>query len=652
MPQKRLTPEDVIKFPVLSGDPQIDPSGQVIAFVSGELVRSGTKSTKQNIWITDTKTKLTRQFTSGPRADFHPRWSPDGKRLAFFSDRLEDGKLQIFVMDRDGGEAQVVTDVKGRIDTSSNRGALQWSPDGKLLYFLAVEPETEQEKKKRESKDDAIEYEKNQKFTRLWSVEVATRKQTQITNGNVQIWEAHLSPYGREFAVIFTERPDEGAWYRSSLGRISTRGGALRTIFTPEKRQICFPRWSPDGKQIAFLSSVWSDRGVFQGAVFVVDVRGGEPRCLTGDFPGSFGCVEWIRDGHALLAAGHEKGQAAFCEIDVKSGRARTLWREAKCLSEHQWPRFTMSKDKQTIAIVREGPREPRNVWRGTLRANGALKWDRLTNVLPNINEFSFGDQEIIQWRSRDGMEIHGVLIKPVGYKKGRRYPLIVCPHGGPTSLVANGFLISNLWSQNLANRGYAVFLPNFRGSTGFGLKFAEANVGDMGGMDFNDIDSGVDALIERGIADPHRLGLGGWSYGGFMTCWSVTQTDRYKAAIMGAGISNWLSFHGNTEIHAWDMCHYDANPYERDGVHARFSGMNYVSRVRTPTLILHGENDRCVPIEQAYQFHRALRDHNVESELVIYPRAGHGISEKTHWLDLRKRVGDWYDKYVKGVKR
>jgi dipeptidyl aminopeptidase/acylaminoacyl peptidase len=304
-------------------------------------------------------------------------------------------------------------------------------------------------------------------------------------------------------------------------------------------------------------------------------------------------------------------------------------------------------------AIVREGPRAPRDVWRVDLSgAAPSLKFKQVTYAQLNPREFALGEQEIVRWKSRDGWTIHGVLIKPHGYKKEKRYPTIVCVHGGPTSMVGNGFMVNSvagnsIWGQALASQGYAVFFPNFRGSAGFGLKFAESNVGDMGGADYHDIDSGVDALIERGIADPKRLGLGGWSYGGFMTCWTVTQTTRYKAAVMGAGISNWLSFHGNTEIHTWDAFHYKASPYERDGVYAKFSGMNFVDRVKTPTLILHGEADRCVPAEQAFQFYRALRDHKVPAELVIYPREGHGISEKLHWLDLRRRVLAWYDKHL-----
>lgn len=350
-----------------------------------------------------------------------------------------------------------------------------------------------------------------------------------------------------------------------------------------------------------------------------------------------------------------------------------TLWRKPVVISEIAWPRFTLDHAQRRAAIVLEGPRSPRAVWRVDLRIMGLIfdvhrktgaispmslknsaQLRQLTQPSFDPRKFLLGHQQIIRWKSRDGWEIQGVLIKPVGYKSGRRYPLLVCIHGGPTSVVGNGFLVSSfsnnfIWNQVLAARGYALFYPNFRGSAGYGLKFAEANVGDMGGQDFHDIDSGVDALIERGLADPQRLAIAGWSYGGFMACWTVTQTPRYKAAIMGAGISNWHSFHGNSEIHTWDAAHYRADPYQRDGAYARFSGMNFVDRVRTPTLILHGQTDLCVPPEQAYQFHRALLDHGVHSELVLYPREGHNISEKAHWLEMRHRVTAWFDRYLKG---
>ncbi|MBI3460637.1 S9 family peptidase [Candidatus Acetothermia bacterium] len=647
--QKRLTPEDVLQFPWIS-DAQIDPTGKRIAYVSSSLMREKTKLAKQNIWLVDADGKNLRQLTNGPRADFHPRWSPDGQYLAFLSDRVEDGKLQIYLMSLEGGEALQITDVKGEIDTSRSKDTIQWSPDGRYLAFLMRDPETDEEKKKKEEKDDPIEFEKVHKFTRLWTLKLAAKKLQQVTRTDAQVWEFEWAPDGSEFALIISDHPYEWSWYHSRLARVSATGGTPKTVFKPKKRQIALPRWSPDQKQIAFLSSVLSDRGANQGNVFLVNADGGEPKDISPAYPGGIGWAEWTKNGRALLVCGYEQGEAAFGELDPKVGKVRTLWREPVALMENFWPKFSLSEHQKKIAVARSAPTDARNVWCAELE-NSKLNWKKLTDAVPNLKEFEPGEQEIISWKSRDGWEISGVLIKPAGYQKGKRYPMIVCSHGGPTSLVPNGFLIT-YWGQLLATKGYAVFLPNFRGSTGFGLKFAEANVGDMGGKDFEDIDSGVDFLIDKGIADPKRLGFGGWSYGGFMTCWTITQTNRYKAAVMGAGIANWLSFHGNSHLQAWDETHYDASPYERNGVYEKFSGIHYIKNVKTPTLILHGELDRDVPSEQSYQFYRALCDHGIETELVIYPREGHGISEKNHWLDLHKRIAAWYDRYVGGGGR
>jgi dipeptidyl aminopeptidase/acylaminoacyl peptidase len=649
---KRLTPEDVQTFPILS-DARIDPAGETVAFVRGSLTRENTKLPRQNIWVVNADGTNERQFSHGPRADFMPRWSPDGTQIAFFSDRLEDGKLQLYVMDRAGGEATKLADVKGEIDTSRAKDALQWSPDGKRLAFTMVDPLSEEEKKKKDNKDDAIEFEKVHRYTRVWTIDLAKRKLKAVTRGRVQVWEFQWSPNGREFALIVSAQPYEWSWYETRLARVSTNGGTPRDVYTPEKRQIALPRWSPDMNAIAFLSSIWSDRGVTQGAVFTVDARGGKPHELAPDYNGSIGWINWVKNGRTLLGAGHEQGQAALTEIDVRSRKLKTIWRAAVGITEPFWPRYTLSHDHRRLALVRHGPKDPRNVWRADLKTSASgtkVEWAKLSQAIPaaTLRSFAIGEQEIVRWKSRDGLAIQGVLIKPPGFVKGRRYPTIVNPHGGPTSLAGNVFSAGALWGQMLAARGYVVFQPNFRGSSGFGLAFAEANVGDMGGMDFQDIESGVEALIAQGIADPKRLGIGGWSYGGFMTCWTVTQTTRYKAAVMGAGISNWLSFHGNSHLHSWDAIHYAAHPYERDGVYAKFSGMNFVQRVRTPTLILHGEQDRDVPAEQGYQFYRALKDHRVPTELVLFPREGHGISEKAHWLDLHHRMGDWYDRYLK----
>ena len=243
---------------------------------------------------------------------------------------------------------------------------------------------------------------------------------------------------------------------------------------------------------------------------------------------------------------------------------------------------------------------------------------------------------------------MQGLLIRPPDSAPRERCPMVVVVHGGPTSVHSHQFYAGRGWYQLIAAQGLVVFLPNPRGSTGWGLEFAESNIGDMGGKDWEDIRLGIAHCVERGIADQDRLGIAGWSYGGFMTAWAVTQTDMFKAALMGAGISDWRSFHAKTSLSEWDVMYYgDADPWEADGPFQRFSPINYVKRVRTPTLIVHGEEDLDVPVEQGYMFHRALRDLGVETQLVVYPREPHGFQEKNHQLDLGRRISEWFARYL-----
>jgi dipeptidyl aminopeptidase/acylaminoacyl peptidase len=635
-------------------DAQVSPDGQTVAFCVGSLTHSNSKYSPARVWTVNLDGGAPQEFTTGPRTDIHPRWSPDGTKLAFMSDRVQDGKFQIFVIPREGGEAVQLTSQQGVSEPFREIPRFHWSPDGGSIAFLMQDAETEEIHRRRDAQDDAIEFEHSPRFTRVWVVDINSKDTRPVTLGDMQVWEFDWSPDAKGFALIVSEAPYEWDWYRARLARVSARGGRPSTILA-SKKQLAQPRWSPGGKEIAYLSSTWSDRGIAAGDLMVVDARG-ESRTLTRGYDGSVGWIQWLGDGQSILAASYELGESALNVFDARTGACRHLWREPELMAESFSPRFSRARNG-AIAVVRASPASPRDVWVAQ-ETRGRLKWKQLTRMNPQIREVALGDQEIVRWTSRDGVGIQGILIKPAGYKEGRHVPLVVIPHGGPTSLYANGFYTPRDWGQHLAARGMAVLLPNYRGSTGWGIEFAEANVGDLGGMDFQDVMSGVDAMIARGIADSNRLGIGGWSYGGFMTAWAIASEHRtqvhsvsapihFRAAVVGAGITNWLSFHGNSHLHTWDAIHYNTNPYERDGLYQKFSPMNYVSNIRTPTLILHGEQDRDVPVEQAYQFYRALKDHNVETRLVIYPREEHAISETNHVLDLLKRIVNWFESHL-----
>jgi dipeptidyl aminopeptidase/acylaminoacyl peptidase len=306
---------------------------------------------------------------------------------------------------------------------------------------------------------------------------------------------------------------------------------------------------------------------------------------------------------------------------------------------------FSISADTRRIALAMETPVRPPDVWMGA--TGSPLK--QVTRLNPRLEEIEYGQSEDISWKAKDGLEITGVLIKPAGHEPGVRYPLIVFPHGGPEGVDLNGFQLT--WGQFLAAHGYAVLFPNFRGGIGRGVEYTLLDNGDLGGKDFEDIMAGVDDVIARGVADPDRLGIGGWSYGGFMSAWAVTQTNRFKAAIMGAGISDWYAILGETPVPLWTVqVHFETWAWDHPDAYRKHSPTEFVQQVKTPVLLFHGDQDNMIPISQAKEYFRALRHYNVPSSLVIFPREGHGVRETAHRIDLYNRMLAWYDKYVKPV--
>lgn len=657
---------DFEKYRIVA-DAQINRQGNLIVFSVGAPTHLPGKSAPSRLWLVETQNGTPRPITHSPHADAHPRWSPDGTSIAFVSDRAQDNTFQIYLLGLNGGEAFQLTDVPGLHTPYRDLPIFKWSPDGTRIAFLTKDAEDAEIRERRAQGFDEIEFEQRPRYSRVWVLDVKSRDVYCATKGEQQVWEFDWSPDGNEFALVCSEFPYEWSWYEPWLARVPTKGATPRRIYSRPKRQVAAPFWSPDGEQIAFLSSLWSDRGITSGDLYVIDAEGKHARTLSEGYPGSLSWAQWI-DEQKLIAIGYEQGEAALA-VFSPDGQHETIWRGTGAFQESYAPKFTRAQDG-AIAVVRSAPHEPREVW--VMQANAptaqpsappqaaldsisvpleaavALVWEQLTQLNAPLLDIAVGEQEEVRWKSTDGKTIQGILVKPVGYKEGKRVPLIVHPHGGPTGISANEYFSLHRWVYHLTTRGYAVFMPNYRGSTGWGIEFAEANLGDMGGKDFEDIMTGVDALIKRGFADSKRLGIGGWSYGGFMTGWATTQTNRFKAAVAGAAILHLVSFHGTSYLCVWDEIHYDAKAHDPEGAFQKFSPMNFVARVKTPTLILHGEKDGDVPVEQGYEWFRALRDHGVETEMVVYPREPHAVTETSHVRDMLDRVCEWFELYLR----
>ncbi len=630
MGQADWTIEDVLELRHLE-DAQLSQDGKYVAYVIRDAYREELRVRSSHIYVADITTGESKQFTNGPGADACPRWSPDSNKLAFISDREEEARFDLFTIDVHGGEAIKLTDLEGSVLD------LRWSPDGRYIGLLLEGIKTPDE-------DLPIVFEEKDQVTRIWKVDSSGGDAEPLSPEGLHVWEFGWLEDSSALVAVCSRYPYEWSWYESFLALIDASSSEYKVLYSPDK-QIASPSPSPDSRYVAFIKGSFSDRGSVGGEVCVVDLRDGMCRSLTKDYPGSFCSVHWLDSSH-LLAIGYESGNACLLSLSL-DGNKRRLWLEESMVS-HRWcARFTLDKTKRLGVMIKESHSSPPDVWSFGLSDSDISEWEKITEVFPDLRAKYNGEPKTIVWKSSDGLDIQGIFLQP-GSFSGEKPPLVTIVHGGPSSMYHHSFLGSYFLAPVLVSNGYAVFLPNPRGSYGWGTAFAEANLGDMGGMDKEDIISGVEYLLELGYADPSRLAIAGWSYGGFMTAWMITQTDIFKAAVMGAGIANWRSFHGVTNIPTWDKLYYRDDPYRLGGRFDKFSPINWVGSVKTPTLILHGEKDACVPVGQAYEMYRALRDHQVPAKLVVYPGQGHVIDKKSYVQDMYERILDWFGEHLK----
>jgi len=639
--KRAVKPEDLVDIRGVS-DPQISADGKRVAFVVSEPAEPGKpeKPRDTNIWTVPTEgSEPARPFAAGPKGEASPRWSPDGRYLAFLSNRGQpvgeekEAKNQLFLMRTDGGEAEQLTSFKGEVL------GFKWSPDSKMIAFTVRDPATEEEQKKKKEGDDELYVDHDYKFARLWVVSLSDRKAEQVTKQDLEVSDFAWSPDSTELAlqVASTPRNDDVYWHSSLVIVRRLTGEVVRRL--SENLTGMEVRWSPDGQTIAFAEFTPSK---ISSVLVLAPAAGGARRELLKDYKGTVWRVEWAPESKRLLAESVEATQARLLSVDSATGSFTKLTDVFG-----RAPSFTVSADGRTIAYLQQPRDSPGDIW--ALTAGQSPR--RLTDLHPQVASWRLGAVKEITWKNRKGgQNLYGVLITPPDFKPGQTYPTIVQVHGGPQGAWWLGWYGSwHEWAGLLASNGYVVFLPNPRGSTGQGWQFAEANRDDWGGGDFQDIMSGVDYLIEQKIADPERLGIGGWSYGGFMTSWTVTQTNRFKAAVVGAAVTNLFSFDGTTDITPSFLRNYFLDiPFNRRAAYDNHSAMTFLKNCTTPSLVLHGEADERVPVSQGWEFYNGLKMLGVPTEMVVYPREHHGFKERAHQLDLLTRVLAWYDKQLK----
>ena len=636
-------------------DINISPDGKRVAFVVWEIVPDEPKR-RGRIWIADTAGGEARPFTKGKRGESCPRWSPDGKQLAFISKAEgEKEKPQLYLMPAEGGEARQVSKMPNGVSD------LAWAPDGSRIAFLSLEGE--------EPKSDPKVIGPG-RHRRLWTVRPDHDIPEPVIPAGITVWEYSWSPDSKQLALYYSTGPDDTDWYRGQVGVVAAGGGAVRQVthLTWQARALA---WSPDGKQIAYISGRWSDPGRGSGEIFTVSLESGETRNLTPGITFSPTWCCWFPDGRHLLYTACKDVTHQVGMLDSSVGTITLL--EEDFVMQWDQPTLSTTPDRRCFATIHSDSRHPQDAWFGELtyllsdRLSGArtkfvgglsitaegdkpggIQWRRLSRLNPIAEEtLALSATERISYESVDGWRIDGLFTPPLTRKNDALPPLYVDVHGGPSGAECD------FWdgvTQLFAAAGYAVFKPNMRGSWGHGMAFADAVLGDMGGKDFQDILNGVENLVKQGLVDGNRVGIGGWSNGGYLTAWAVTQTNRFKAAMMGAGISDWHNMHAQSNIADADVLLLAADPLEDSEVYRKHSPITYAGRVTTPTLILHGEDDPFVPVAQAHAFYRALRERNVPVELVVYPREGHGLSERAHFRDAIERHLRWLERYLSGT--
>ncbi len=657
--QRPVTIDDVMALKAVAS-PVVSPDGtQVLYTVRTWEAASERDHDRQEartrIWKVPAAGGAPRQLTFGERGDTQPQWSPDGRHISFVSSRGSgEGdsapKAQIYLMRADGGEAWKLTEAK------ENVASYAWAPTSTRLAFVTQEPRSSDEEARRKKRDDPQVYEGEFRFAHLWSIDVESRAATRLTEGQTFTISGAPSWSPDATKLTFAAAPtpmirDD----RSDLFVLDVVGKQAEKITTNAGPDNA-PRWSPDGRTIAYVSEANTSRPLGDGIglqtvnhshLVLYDVATKQHKDVSSkSFDTTASTPMWSADSARVYFTAGRRVYTEVFAYDVASAKYTKLTKGDRSVSLGN-----QSKDGKVLTLLTETPLEASDVH---VTDAGFTSLRKVTTTNPQAADFALGETEVVTWKSTEGMEIEGVLLKPVGYQPGQRVPLVVVAHGGPTGAHTNTFRVGGLeGGQALAGQGYAILYPNVRGSTNYGEAFMRANIPDWGGGDWRDLMSGVDAMITKGIADPERLALIGWSYGGYMTAWGITQTTRFKAAMVGAGITNVWSMYGTNDIPNYLGTFFGGIPDKATrALYMERSAMTHVDKVTTPTLILHGGNDERVPTGQALELHRALKERGKTTELVFYPREGHGIQEYYHQKDRLARIHAWLNRYVLGEGR
>ena len=648
--KRAMTVDDVIDLAQVSS-PRLSPDGRRVLYTVSDLGKWKDNKRVTSMWIADADGANARRFLSNEK-DRAAAWSPDGRSVAFLSTRDASGggreggdgadnAAQIYVIPVDGGEATKLSDHKGTIRS------FEWAKDSASIVFLAERAKSDADKAAEKAGDDAIFVDEGANgqergdFNGLWRIAIADKAEHPITHDDHLLIESfRLSPADGRIAVVYRRENTRNGQYHAEVGVVDGSSGALSTVThnnAPEQNV----QWSPEGKLLSYLAPSDTAWELAEEKLWVVPAEGGAaPRRLTGSFNGAIGQYAWSADGQSIVFGASARARGAVYKLSVASGAIASV-------ASGEWSGRveSMSADgRRGVAIV-STPTQPGEV---TLVDLASGKLTPVTHVnAAKIAELTLSQFKPVTWKSKDGLDVEGMLWLPADYRPGTRLPLLLSVHGGPAGAWDVSFRGINHVYTSL---GWAVLEPNVRGSSSYGDALLRGNMKDIGGGDYQDLMSGVDKLVADGVADPDHLAIRGWSYGGILGGWTLTQTTRFKAASLGAMVADWSSEYAMGFNHDVRLWYIGGTPWESADAYRRQSAYTHIAKVTTPTLLLHGERDTTDTIGQSMMYYQGLKDRGVPARFVRFPREPHGFREPHHVRTRDTEEIAWLMKYARGI--
>ena len=627
-------------------NPKISPDGKRVVY---EVQQTNWEENafERNLWIVDIASGESHALTAAKKSSTNAAWSRDGKWIAFLSDRpgqikdTPEGKKQLYVISADGGEAQQLTKVENDVS------AFDWAPDSKRIAFSMTDPDPKALKDRKEKYGEYSVVHADYQMAHLWAIEIpgggaAAAEPKRLTEGDkFSVGDFSWSPDGTRIAFSAQKDPDLISSDTSDLYVLAVEGGAVKKIVSTPGPDTN-PAWSPDGKKIAFETAAGAKYFFYSNVrIAMVAAEGGTPQILTEAFDEDPGLIGWGPNG--IYFAAEQKTYAHLFRLNPTTKAVEKL-----SAPDHMAAfSFSFSRDYREVAYRAALENDYAEVY-----ATSVAPWQgkKLTAMGEQLRGFTLAHREVISWKSVDGTTIEGVLCTPSDFDAKKKYPLLVVIHGGPTGVdqpVVNADRYYPI--ERFIAKGALVLRPNYRGSAGYGEKFRALNVRNLGVGDYADVISGVDALIAKGFVDKERVGSMGWSQGGYISAFITASSDRFKAVSVGAGISDWMTYYVNSDITPFTRQYLHATPWDDPEIYKKTSPISYIAKAKTPTLIQHGENDRRVPIPNAYELRQALEDRGVPVKMVVYKGFGHGITKPKQQRAVLEENEKWFAQYIWG---